>query len=230
MRLIAYDLGVPGFHLVPAQPQRYWMDRTPDRYAYRCLPLTMANTYGWWVVTDQEVTAEWMGGQAKETLTVSAGALSYFGSGIVTFSIPYLIRTEPGWNLWVRGPANWLVRGAQALDGIVETDWSPATFTMNWQMVDRFATWEAGTPIAQIFPIRRGELEGVIPVLKSIQVSPEEASAYSDWNQSRTRFNQALQTGQAMGWQKHYTKGQDPSGQVYAQHQTQNRVRPFQEE
>jgi hypothetical protein len=38
---------------------------------------------------------------------VSPSAISHFGSGILTWNVPYLFRTPPGYNLLVRGPANW---------------------------------------------------------------------------------------------------------------------------
>ncbi len=31
----------------PAPQTRAWMDATPDQYAYRCLPLNIANSHGW---------------------------------------------------------------------------------------------------------------------------------------------------------------------------------------
>ena len=34
----------PPPEIVPGRPQRAWMDAFTDRHAYRCLPLTMANS------------------------------------------------------------------------------------------------------------------------------------------------------------------------------------------
>ena len=31
----------------PAEPRRDWMDETPEAFAYRCLPLNIANAHGW---------------------------------------------------------------------------------------------------------------------------------------------------------------------------------------
>src|SRR5205085_5948661 len=41
--------------------RREWMDETPGKYAYRCLPLTIANQTGWWVNNPVGFTAEWNG-------------------------------------------------------------------------------------------------------------------------------------------------------------------------
>ena len=41
--------------------QRDWMDATPNRYAYRCLPLTITNQTGWWIRNPVGFTAAWSG-------------------------------------------------------------------------------------------------------------------------------------------------------------------------
>ena len=33
--------------VVPAAPRREWMDATTESFAYRCLPLAIANSHGW---------------------------------------------------------------------------------------------------------------------------------------------------------------------------------------
>ena len=41
--------------------QRDWMDATPGRFAYRCLPLTIANQTGLWIMNPVGFTANWRG-------------------------------------------------------------------------------------------------------------------------------------------------------------------------
>ena len=57
---------------------------------------------------------------------------SHFGNGTITFSFPYLFRTPPGWSMLTMGSPNHVKDGIQALAGVVETDWLPFPFTMNW--------------------------------------------------------------------------------------------------
>ena len=47
MILEAFALAEQPQALVPAPPARDWMDTGTARYAYRCLPVAVANTYGW---------------------------------------------------------------------------------------------------------------------------------------------------------------------------------------
>ena len=116
MELTAFDLmGGRGESLVePAPFQRAWMEAMPSRAAYRCLPLLIANQAGWFVRLPTRVEAIWNGGDnvrdcevTTENLGAPITAKSHFGYGIITWVVPYLFRTPPGYNLLARGPSNW---------------------------------------------------------------------------------------------------------------------------
>ncbi|WP_042832409.1 DUF6065 family protein, partial [Xanthomonas citri] len=47
MKLIAHVLDGHTLDIRPAPHERAWMDATEQRYAYRCLPLAIANAHGW---------------------------------------------------------------------------------------------------------------------------------------------------------------------------------------
>ncbi len=96
-----------------------------------------------------------------------------------------------GINLWVKGPTNYFKDGVQPLEGIVETDWLPATFTMNWKLTRPYHTvrFERGEPICMVVPIPRGLAEQLEPATfrsTTIRSLPRE---YREWEQSRSTFN-----------------------------------------
>ena len=157
------------------------MDAAHLRHPYRCLPLNIANQNGWVLTCPTDVRCYWYGGPNPADLEVKFDGppdpvvSSHFGSGVLTFSVPYLFRTPPGVNLWVKGPANWIKDGVQPLEGVVETDWASSTFTMNWK-VTRVCEWvafKAGDPIAMLVPIPRGLTEGMVPKLTPLDANPE---------------------------------------------------------
>ena len=89
------------------------MSATRGNFAYRCLPLSIANSHGWEILVDQTFEAAWNGGSETGDIQVrplgggaSALASSHFGYGVLTFRAGYLFRTPPGCNLWVTGPVN----------------------------------------------------------------------------------------------------------------------------
>jgi hypothetical protein len=158
---------------------------------------------------------------------------SHFGSGVITFAIPYLFRTPRGINLWVKGPCNYFKDGVQPLEGVVETDWLPSTFTMNWKLTrpHHGVRFERGEPICMIVPIPRGLAEQLQPIYVPLDANPELAQEYRDWEKSRSAFNADLSrlSPEAVrrGWQRDYMKGLTPSGEQVQEHQTRLRLRPF---
>ena len=46
----------------PAPATRAWMDATPEAFAYRCLPLNIANAHGWEILSPCGFEAVWDGG------------------------------------------------------------------------------------------------------------------------------------------------------------------------
>jgi Family of unknown function (DUF6065) len=199
----------------PGDHDRAWMDQTYNRFAYRCLPLTIANQHGWQVQTTNRIQARWNGENFERDLHISADAggtaCSIFGYGILTFQIMHLIRTPPGWNLYITGAPNYVKPGIQPLTGIYETDWAPYSFTMNWQITDadRDICFEPGDPICFFFPIRRDHLDDWR--LEFEPLAGDLREQYDLFTTSRNDFyssNQYLE-GQ---WQKHYFQGRMPDG------------------
>jgi hypothetical protein len=160
-------------------------------------------------------------------------AQSHFGSGVVTWHIPYLFRTPPGYNLLVRGPANWPLDGASPLEGIVEADWAVATFTMNWKLTrpSQPVVFPAGFPVAMVVPQRRHDLESFRPVTRPIERDPELEREYRRWAEDRRRFNEELRDPGSAAvqrrWQKDYFQGTPPAGPKIPEHQVKLNLRPF---
>ena len=174
--LTAYTL--PGMEaeavpIVPASAGRAWMRETYKGYAHRCLPMLIANQSGWFLLNNAPLRVVWDGRTSINALQIEyeeerpAKPLvsSIFGYGILTWRVDYLFRTPPGYNLSVRGPVNMPKDGIHALDGVVETDWAVASFTMNWKLTrpNHPVTFEAGEPFCMIAPCRRHELEAFEP-------------------------------------------------------------------
>jgi hypothetical protein len=226
--------------LAPAPSRRDWMEQTSERFANRCLPLLMANQAGWLLQLTEPVELEWNGRDGLGDVAVSgserarANVASHFGAGIVTFKVPYLFRTEPGYNLLARGPANLFKDGIAPLEGLVEADWSVAPFTMNWKVTRprHRLRFEAGEPICQLVPQRRGELEAFEPALMELDEDPRISSEYREWRKSREGFIGDLAANQEdavrAGWQRDYFLGRGPGDTVAEQHQTKMSLRPFQ--
>ncbi len=201
---------------VPSARWRAWANASSHRFANRCLPLLMANQAGWVIGSPSDVEVIWRGGTRMEDLEVTSeteedgcSASSHFGHGLVTWCIPYLFRTPPGYNLLVRGPANAPKDAIAPLEGLVETDWAIAPFTMNWQVTrpNIPISFKQGEPICMVVPQRRGELKAFGPTLVRPRRRRRRAPL-AGLEGKPARLPDQLRAGTASEpWQKHYFRG-----------------------
>ena len=240
MQLIAYQLSPDAPRIRPALPQRAWMDATYRHWAYYCLPLTMANSMGWELLNPHAFSAVWDGSLGTDGLRIIADDLdapllvkSHFGYGILTFSPGYLFRTDPQHNLLVRGSPNQGKDGLSPLEGLVETDWLPYAFTMNWQFTraQHSIRFEAGEPFCFFFPFPRYYLESVVPTVECLSENERILRQHNAWADARRTFNEARRGSASEECKQHfkkdYLRGQTALGDAADQHQTRFHLKTF---
>lgn len=250
-----------GFHveIVPAWKHRSWMDRTAGRFAYHCLPMTMASQSGWFVLAPHDCSATWRGGDDPSDITIEVPpigapggppqhtppmhpamhAMSAVGHGIVTWTMGYVFRTPPGWNLLCRGPANYPKDGVSPLEGLIESDWAVASFSMNYKFTRPCtAHWTKGEPVAMLVPQRRGELEAFSCRRATLASNAELEAGYNRWVSARAEFHRRQREGdteaQRQRFQKHYFRGHavpegggPPQDEPFEGHQKGRRLADF---
>jgi hypothetical protein len=201
--------------IFPAEPTREWMNQTSNKFAYRCLPLVIGNTYGWEIKSNSEFIAKYDGGRGVDAIQILkiAGTnfpQSHFGDGILTWSVGYLFKTEYPYGLYITGGSNVEVSNPIPLTGIVETYWLPFTFTMNWRFTQKgLFHMKPGDTICQIFPVDMAIFDNISTELVHINNNSELINDYREWSRSRTEFNNNPNR-LPKEWQKNYFRGTFP--------------------
>lgn len=232
--------------ITPARSSRTWMrEMAQDRKGWpnRCLPMLIANQSGWELRNPSAFTATWLGEKNGVDVLIAPAKrdpdqllpVSHFGDGILTWHLPLLFRTPPGYNLLVRGPANYPKDAVCALEGIVETDWASASFSMSWKFTRKLmpVRFDVDEPICVIVPQRRGELERFVPELRCIASDIELQRKYEYFLSSRSETKRIEQTarlaaGEQVEWQGDYMQGRHTDGDPGApDHQTRRQLRAF---
>jgi len=216
------------------------MDAAAQRAPYRCIPLVVANGFGWELLSPAGFTAIWNGGPGLDGVVVLddpdtvAPGRSHFGEGILTFHVPALFRTDPGTDLVVQGPINQPKDAIAPLTGIVESDWGPFGFTMNWKFTraKTAVRFRKGEPFCHIFPVKRGSLESIRPSIQPISANPVLEAEHAEWHAQRLQFiadlKQPDSEARAQKWQKHYVRGVTPRGESAPEtHRVKSSLRPF---
>lgn len=247
-KIIAYQL--PGINkdvsqsIRPSKITREWMDQTPARYVYRCIPLTAANSMGWEILNPVDVEMSWSGQEDGDKLDIKAASHDpfsprpHFGSGTVTWYIPFLFRTPPEYGLMITGPANQDKANIIPLDAFVRTDWVPFPFTMNWRITqpNQSISFKAGEPICRIIPYPLALLNDMEMEIYNLEEDPAFMAKVQEWDRNR-QVNYQKQREAEMKWAKEgkkpdmkelwnsqYAKGKGSEvGEV--EHQNQFKVR-----
>lgn len=139
-------------------PTRDWM----PKYANFCLPVNIANQYGFVVESQHDVDVYWDGEsnhidiKVLDDLGFTGQTFSNeFGPGILTIHNAFVLRTPPGVNIMTIQPPNYFLPGLHVSSGVVESDNLRRNFTFNLIITNPNKT----------IHIKRGDwLSGFIPV------------------------------------------------------------------
>lgn len=228
MKLIAYTTSARPCPIQPANSKREWMDDASAKNPYRCLPLSMANSWGWEILSNAKFTATWDGGKGSNAVKVVVHAgteapSSHFGEGTLTWHSGYIFKTPYPYGLYVTGAPNYPKPNVIPLSGVVETNWLAYTFTMNWRFTQPGSfTMDIGEPFCQIFPVDMNTFDNVTPEIRTLHTDDKEFhDLYWDWNVSRANYMNLRRTpgtpeSVSGVWQKHYFQGLYPAGEVNA--------------
>jgi hypothetical protein len=210
------------FKIVPSTLPRNWMDASTKKFAYKCLPLNIANQYGWTVLSPIDFSISWYGGDDPSDVDISVSDLvsredsgfdtsvfNYFGNGVFTVHLDFILKTPEGFSTYIRGIPNEPKVGVKYLDAIVETDWLPLPFTYNIKVVEPGTYhFKKGEPLFVFFPIERGTVENFKLINKSIKDDQEFYQDFVDYEDSRAEFQST--PGNALKFQRFYFNGTGP--------------------
>lgn len=220
MKLIAYPTMVNPPKLVRAAARRDWMDDAANKNPYRCLPLSMANAWGWQLLSQGHFIAEWNGGPRHDDVKITnlggtMNPVAHFGEGTLTWHLGYVFNTEYPYGIYMTGAPNNPKPNVIPLSGLVETHWLPYTATMNWRFTQPgIFEMKIGEPFCHLFPVNMDQFNTIEPEIRSMNEpeAKEFHDLYWEWNLSRGKFmaeqRQGVHTSDV--WQRHYFRGTHP--------------------
>jgi hypothetical protein len=204
------------FKIVPLSLNRKWMNDTNKKFAYKCLPLNIANQYGWAVLSPANFSVSWYGGSGKEQVEVFSSdpdflesiIVSHFGEATFTLQLDFVIQTPENYSLYIRGVPNEINSTIRPLDAIVETDWLPFTFSYNYKFAETGTVdFKRGDPLFVFFPIERNSVENFKLKQINIEDNQDLYQDFLDYSDSRISFNKDQNDNK---FQRFYQDGRGP--------------------
>lgn len=205
--------------------QRNWF----NPHFYYCLPLTVANQYGFIVRAQRDFSIYWDGGSSNASTRVMDTPVdrpiqkysSHFGEGTVTIQNYWHYRTAPGVNLMTINPPNFVQHGLTHMTGVIETDNLRRDFTFNLKMTrpHGYVEIKAGEPVGAFIPIPRWYADQFKIAYANELYSDEEIQLEHATGAefARQRMGEDLEKPRQAG--RRYFKGEDAWGTPFKDHQ-----------
>jgi hypothetical protein len=141
--------------------KRDWMEDTDDRHAYKCFPVSMANSIGWSISFLDDIEFIWDGisdttPDHVKILKDPAGVCATSrGSATVSFYTGLFFKTDKNTSLLSIVPPNYFIDGAVPFTSIMSTSFYWDALPVAWRIThaNEKILIPAGTPIATIIPI-----------------------------------------------------------------------------
>jgi hypothetical protein len=144
----------------PLPVQRDWMDDTPGKHAYRCYPVTTANTVGWTLSAPFDISFVWDGinDTTGDHIKVIEGVENtYTGRGQSSLSINsgIIIESEKDISVLTITPQNYFYKDFEVISSLISTSFMDKEFPVAIKALtpNKTITIKAGQPIATIIPI-----------------------------------------------------------------------------
>jgi hypothetical protein len=161
--------------------KRDWMEKTYERHAYHCFPLTLSNRLGWGISFPEDIVVKWVRGggadPSQDRIKIISGEKfvnAHRANHTLSFETGLRFEHEDGKNLTLltMPVPNEFVRGAHCFTTLVSTSALPGSLPIVWMITEPKIeiTIPAGTPVASVIPISLSDLQSYELVLSNSDV------------------------------------------------------------
>lgn len=199
-------------------PKRDWM----HSMTYNCTPITVANSFGYGIYFDEDISFIW-DGDRKDPAEATSGekyVWSGRGEGTVSFNTNLIFRTDSDVSMLTMPVPNEFIDGAEVITTILSTSVFTGSFPIVWKLHDPNREYfvKAGTNVACILPITVSQfndsemnvLDEIFPPSQRVQDRPEYLAA----------IQEAVAAGKPR--LKMYKKAIDETGKKIGIHESDN--------
>lgn len=205
----------------PLPIKRDWMDKTFDKHAYRCFPLSLANQIGWGFSFPEDITVIWDGNDSEQGdhIKVIKGhnyVNTSRGTATLIFNIGWFFKTSKDVSMLFYGPPNLIIDGATPLTNIISTSFWDSPIPVSWKITrpNTEITFKANEPVIAMMPISLTDLNNSSVNLYN---NPNDVHQYhkrlSDYG------NTILENNKIPKWSDFYRNATDQFGNKIGDHE-----------
>ena len=162
--------------------KREWMDNTAGAHAYKCFPITLANTIGWSISFLDDIEFIWDGISDSDNSHVTIlkdpqkVCSTSRANGTVSFHTGIYFKTDENTTMLQIVPPNYFIDGATPFTSLISTSFYSEPIPVAWKITrpDTIIKVPAGTPIATFIPISIGKLNDTELVIEDKVFTEED--------------------------------------------------------
>ncbi len=169
--------------------KRDWMDDTLDAHAYKCFPVSMANTVGWSISFLDDIEFIWDGisDTTPDHVTILSGPVgvptTVRGNATISFYSGFYFDTPENVSMLQIVPPNFFVDGATPFTTVISTSVLKEAIPIAWRITrpNTIIKIPAGMPVATFIPISLKEYQDVELEIK------DKVFENMDWQEKEKR-------------------------------------------
>jgi hypothetical protein len=200
--------------------KRDWMDDTFDKHAYRCFPVSLANTLGWTFSYPEDISFIWDGdpSSADGHVKILSGEDYVFTSranATISFNSGLTFKSEENVSLLMMPVPNQFIEGVQGFTTIISTSVLEPPIPYAWKITkaNEVITIPANTPIVSIIPIGLSEIQVTEVNLYTENFSDEYYKGMSDYG------NASFEISKSGNWTNFYRDAINHNGEPMGNHE-----------
>jgi hypothetical protein len=198
------------------KPNRDWMDDSVDKQAYKCLPVTLANSLGWSFSLPEDISFILHSSTGiVEILNGSKYSFTDRTNGTISFTSGLTIQTDAPTSLLIMPVPNQFIDGVVPFTSIINTSVLKAPLPSAWKITryDQKITIKSGTPIAAIIPI---SLTGLQDTMFEVMEQTLNDEYYKNVDEYKKKFAKLISVG---GYTHMYRDAVDHLGNPRGEHE-----------
>ena len=209
--------------------RRDWMDKTFNKLAYYCSPMTTSNLHGWEFRLPQDVVVKWDGvwewqdGEDPSHIQLISGgeykglkiATTESGVAQITFQFSCWVETDPDHYLILHGPPNYMFPDAEPLSVVWRSDFFKyQDLSMGWRAVvpNKEIVFPKGMPIAFMTIHPKNLHEETNISFKNIENNPE---LYDNFKKYMNKRSEHYKENGAYAFPQLYKHGIGPNDEKF---------------
>lgn len=223
MSIITAYLNKNAVNIKQTRIKREWMDNTFSGHAYRCFPISLANSIGYELSLPEDITFIWDGidDTSPDHIKILKGTKycnTSRANATLSFKTGIIFKTNKNISMMHMPVPNLFNYDYQTYTSIISTSFYDIEFPSAIKVItpNKEITIKANSPFATIIPISLTEMSNTELILESLDKTQEY---YNYQNEKAKAFNDITSQGEWADW---YRNAVDHKGNSIGEHEVKS--------